>query len=73
MQPYGTNNCETLRYPDPNGPDTHEIQSAVLPGYRIRNRKQKNRLFKKRTRHILKKELRTQTDTAVREINFENL
>ncbi len=57
MRPYGTNNCNALRYPDPYGMDVADIQAALPKSQRIRNKKQKRRVYKKRTRQTLKQAL----------------
>lgn len=63
MQPYGTYKGHTrdpsrwyYGYPS----DTQEVQDAVAPGVRMRNRKAKRRVHNKVTRQALKMELKEQ-------------
>lgn len=50
MRPYGINRSDAVRHPSPYGMDTADVQSALPKGVRIRNKKQKRRSEKKKTR-----------------------
>lgn len=61
MRHYGNNGLRSLPSPSPYYPDCADVQNSVLPGYRIRNKKQKRRFEKKVTRQSTIRDLRKLT------------
>lgn len=62
MKPYGTYGRQKLMLPEFYGDfmDVSEVQDSLPKGFRIRNKKQKRRWHNKRTRTLLKRDLREQ-------------
>ncbi|HDF8527463.1 TPA: hypothetical protein PEP05_000806 [Vibrio parahaemolyticus] len=62
MKPYGTYGRQMLMLPEFYGDfmDVSEVQDSLPKGFRIRNKKQKRRWHNKRTRTVLKRDLREQ-------------
>lgn len=52
MRPYGLNGSFAARCLVPYGMDVGDVQRALPKGYRIRNKKQKRRNERKRTRGV---------------------